>query len=297
MLQGWISDSEKTVPAPAPQAAASAQPTNRSAVARAVLDEQIGNNNRQVNSGNTAALPSRSFRYLQEQYNNANGDNNTNTVTATTTTTTTVEETVVSGEGVGLRRGSGAHMPSRTFKYLQDQYDAAQQTPVNRAQVVNNREDLHEIYNKPPPSFREREPEAPRYTGSTVPSRSFRFLQMMTQDDQANDPKPVPGYNRPQQLLNKYDEQNFSLNTNQINTHPSRSFKYLQEMTAEQQQSPNVTTTRTERQIIATNNNLPLKMNVEIQQSQPIVQVNTTSSSSQGDIINNLAEEIAATDF
>jgi hypothetical protein len=91
-----------------------------------------------------------------------------------------------------------------------------------------------------PPSFREREPEAPRYTGATVPSRSFRFLQQMTQNDQQNDSAPVPGYNKPQQLNNTYDQQNFSLNNNKIDTHPSRSFKYLQEMTAEQ---PAVTTT------------------------------------------------------
>jgi hypothetical protein len=38
-------------------------------------------------------------------------------------------------------------------------------------------------------------------------------------------------------------------------------------------------------------------MNVEIQQSQPIIQVNTTSSSSQDAIIDNLAADIAATDF
>ncbi len=167
-----------------------------------------------------------------------------------------------------------------------------------------------------PPSFREREPEAPRYTGSTVPSRSFRFLQMMTQNDQQNDSTPVPGYNKPQQLMNKYDEQNLSLNTNQINTHPSRSFKYLQEMTNEQPIVTTTTVTRTgqllllfqfcflsvcfiERQISATNNNgQPLEMNIEIQQSQPIIQVNTTSSSShQNDIIDNLSAEIAATDF
>ncbi len=86
-----------------------------------------------------------------------------------------------------------------------------------------------------PPSFREREPEAPRYKGSTVPSRSFRFLQMMTQDDQQNDPTPVSGYTKPQQLLlNKYDEQNLLPNTNRLNEHPSRSFKYLQELTGEQ---------------------------------------------------------------
>jgi len=54
-----------------------------------------------------------------------------------------------------------------------------------------------------------------------------------------------------------------------------------------------------ERQISATNNNgQPLQMNIEIQQSQPIIQVNTTSSSShQNDIIDNLSAEIAATDF
>ena len=84
-----------------------------------------------------------------------------------------------------------------------------------------------------PPSFREREPEAPRYTGSTVPSRSFRFLQMMTKDDQQNDPNATPGYIKPQQLPQKYDEQSFS---NKIESHPSRSFKYLQEMTAGGQQ-------------------------------------------------------------
>ena len=38
-------------------------------------------------------------------------------------------------------------------------------------------------------------------------------------------------------------------------------------------------------------------MNIEIQQSQPIIQVNTTSSSSQGVIIDNLSADIAATDF
>jgi hypothetical protein len=97
-----------------------------------------------------------------------------------------------------------------------------------------------------PPSFRQPEPEAPRYVGSTVPSRSFRFLQMMTQDDQQNDSKPVAGYNKPQQLMNKYDEANSSFNTNKMNTHPSRSFKFLQEMTSDQPQQPtNLTTTTT----------------------------------------------------
>ena len=95
-----------------------------------------------------------------------------------------------------------------------------------------------------PPSSREHEPEAPRYTGSTVPSRSFRFLQMMTQNDQQNDSKPVPGYNKPQQLMNKYDEAN-SFNSNKMNTHPSRSFKFLQEMTSDQQPPASLTTTTT----------------------------------------------------
>jgi hypothetical protein len=103
----------------------------------------MGNTKRRTSSSSTSTLPSRSFRYLQEQYNN--GENND--AVTTTTTTTTVEETVRTGEGVGLRRGSDGHMPSRAFKYIQDQYDA-QQGPVNRSQGINNREDLVEIYNK-----------------------------------------------------------------------------------------------------------------------------------------------------
>lgn len=84
-----------------------------------------------------------------------------------------------------------------------------------------------------PPSFREREPEAPRYKGATVPSRSFRFLQMMTHDDERNDVKPQ------QFLLNKYDQQNTLTTTNRIHEHPSRSFRYLQEMTGEQRPTVN----------------------------------------------------------
>jgi hypothetical protein len=76
-----------------------------------------------------------------------------------------------------------------------------------------------------PASFRAREPEAKRFTGSTNPSRSFRFLQMMTEDD-SNPTKP------PQLISNKHDEQNLSINTNE---HPSSSFKYLQEITGERQ--------------------------------------------------------------
>lgn len=79
--------------------------------------------------------PSRSFRYLQEQYNNDN----------TNPTTTITQETK---DNYGLRRSSDIHIPSRTFKYLQDQHDTSQQAPVNRSQAVNNRDDLLEIYNK-----------------------------------------------------------------------------------------------------------------------------------------------------
>ena len=98
----------------------------------------MGNSNRQAFSpGGSTNLPSRSFRYLQDQYKNGNAEPNGTIMT----TTTTVEETVVTGEGTGLRRGSDAHVPSRSFKFLQDQYHA-QQTGTN------NREDLVEIYNK-----------------------------------------------------------------------------------------------------------------------------------------------------
>lgn len=38
-------------------------------------------------------------------------------------------------------------------------------------------------------------------------------------------------------------------------------------------------------------------MNVQIQQSSPIVQVNTTSSSSEQAMFDQLAADIAATDF
>ena len=75
---------------------------------------------------------------MQEQYNNSNGDSND-----AVTTTTTVEETVMTGEGAGLRRGSDSHVPSRSFKFLQDQ-----QAAINRTSGINNREDLAELYNK-----------------------------------------------------------------------------------------------------------------------------------------------------
>jgi hypothetical protein len=210
-------------------------------VAQAVHDEQ-NNTGRHSSSGGISSLPSRSFRYLQEQYD----DDHSPTVR------TTVEVPITLTDHAGLRRSSDGHTPSRSFKFLQDQYPMSSQSPSNQSQAVNNREDLIEIYNKrkidtylfdiyiylviflAPPSFRAREPEARRYTGSTIPSRSFRFLQMMTQDDQQNDSKPVSGYTKPQaSLFNKYDEQNLSTNTNHLHEHPSRSFKYLQEITGE----------------------------------------------------------------
>ena len=88
-----------------------------------------------------------------------------------------------------------------------------------------------------PPSVREREPEARRYTGSTVPSRSFRFLQMMTEDDSPTSSSYTKSTQ--QSLLNKYDEQNLSTNPNRLNDHPSRSFKYLQTITGEQKPTSN----------------------------------------------------------
>ena len=107
-----------------------------------------------------------------------------------------------------------------------------------------------------PPSFRPREPEAPRYTGSTVPSRSFRFLQMMTQDDEQNDSKPTSGYIKPQPILfNKYDERNIFTDTNKLHEHPSRSFRYLQEMTGEQKSIINKTGSFLKIPFLATNLN------------------------------------------
>lgn len=77
---------------------------------------------------------------------------------------------------------------------------------------------------------------------------------MMTQDGQQNDSRPVPGYNKPQQLMNKYDEQTSS---NRINMHPSRSFKYLQQMTSDEQQ-PGMTTTTTTTTVTRTGNSMDL---------------------------------------
>lgn len=85
-----------------------------------------------------------------------------------------------------------------------------------------------------PASFRQREPEAKRFTGATNPSRSFRFLQMMTEDD-ATATTTTASSAKTEQLLNKYDEHNLSRNTNQLDEHPSRSFKYLQELTGQPQ--------------------------------------------------------------
>ncbi|CAF1043207.1 unnamed protein product [Didymodactylos carnosus] len=250
MLQGWISDSEKTV-----------QQANKttSAVARAVQDEQSGGRRRSSGSGNSVAPPSRSFRYLQDQYDN--GPDGMTTTTITTEETTIVNASNEPQQGAGLRRGSDSHVPSRSFRYLQDHIDSNQfqaGASVNKS-VVNNRDDLMEIYNKPPPSHREREAEAPKFTGSTIPSRSFRFLQMMTQEDENNAKQHPQPTNKPQVNLQKYEVQEHL--ENKFDGHPSRSFKYLQEMTGES----------TRNDTSGTNGNV--KMRVEITESTPIVQV------------------------
>lgn len=101
---------------------------------RTVLD----NSTSRSNSGlGVSSLPSRSFRYLQEQYSEDHP-----------TTSITVDQTISSGDNGGLRRSSDAHTPSRAFKYLQDQYPFAQQSSSPRSQTVNNRDDLLEIYHK-----------------------------------------------------------------------------------------------------------------------------------------------------
>ncbi len=104
-------------------------------VTQAVLDEQR-NTSRRASAGGASTHPSRSFRYLQEQYNDDNSP------------TTTNQKITTSKNNIDLRRSSDIHIPSRTFKSSQDQHDASQQTPVNRSQAVNNRSDLLEIYNK-----------------------------------------------------------------------------------------------------------------------------------------------------
>ena len=142
-----------------------------------------------------SSLPSRSFRHLQEQYKD---QPRPHPPLIKSNSIDTDEETSRTTSG-GLRRSTDPHMPSRAFRYLQDQL------PINRSLTVNNRDDLMEIYNKGkcdwqgeervfftrlrlvPPSIREHEPEAPRYRGSAVPSRSFRFLQKMTEDNQQTD--------------------------------------------------------------------------------------------------------------
>ena len=63
----------------------------------------------------------------------------------------------------------------------------------------------------------------------------------MTSEDEQSKPEPVTGYIRPQQhLLHKDDPSMLTNNnktTDRLHEHPSRSFKYLQEMTGEQSPS------------------------------------------------------------
>ncbi|CAF4598886.1 unnamed protein product [Rotaria sp. Silwood1] len=234
MLQGWISDSEKTVPTSVPSPL-SQSTTNRST---AIHDQQNKTDRRRSSSG-VASLPSRTFRYLQEQYSVDNDD-------IVTTPKKPIEETAALKNGTGLRRGSDAHNPSRAFKFLQEQYDISQDLGRNQSRTINNRDDLVEIYNKTPPSVREHEPEAPHYKGSTVPSRAFRFLQMMTQDEdtEQNNLKSINNSTKSHQTLHKYDDHHVLAQTNRLNEHPSRSFKYLQELTGEQHSTSNQTETR-----------------------------------------------------
>ena len=95
---------------------------------------------RRSSSSGLSSLPSRSFRYLQDQYN-ADNDNATDIAKA-------AEVTIKSSDGTGLRRSSDVHNPSRAFKYLQDQYHISQALPINRSQAINSRDDLIEIYHK-----------------------------------------------------------------------------------------------------------------------------------------------------
>lgn len=133
------------------------------------------------------SLPSRSFRHLQDQYKD---HPRPHPPLIKSNSTANDDSTRLSSSG--LRRSTDPHTPSRAFRYLQDQL------PINRALTVNNRDDIAELYNKGkfrwksienivfisvPPSIRAHEPEAPRYRGSAVPSRSFRFLQKMTEDN------------------------------------------------------------------------------------------------------------------
>ena len=111
------------------------------AVARAIADEQNYPHqlfNRDIDScSSLSSLPSRSFRYLQDQYKSEEMNSPTH-----------VEESLTARESSGLRRSSDAHTPSRSFKYLQDQYDKIEAQPAQRSPTTNNRADLTDIYSK-----------------------------------------------------------------------------------------------------------------------------------------------------
>ncbi|CAF0817182.1 unnamed protein product [Didymodactylos carnosus] len=223
MLQGWISDSEKIIP----QAN-----LTKSSVTHAIEDEQSDDRHRSNGSGTNAVPASRSFRYLQDQY--PNGSNGTTTTTVKEEATTVITSNDQQQTGTGLRRGSDNHVPSRSFRYLQDHIESNPQlqgVPVNKSSV-NNRDDLIEIYNKPPPSHREREAEAPKFTGSTIPSRSFRFLQMMTQEEKSNAKQQQRSITKPQVNLQSYEEEDHEDDI-KFDGLPSKSFRYLQEITGE----------------------------------------------------------------
>lgn len=97
-------------------------------------------------------------------------------------------------------RYRGAAIPSKAFRYLQNMTDGGQAPNANSAgssnrtnqMFVQNRGNVSESEDEmaqqyvPPSEQRVEEPK--KYTGSAIPSRSFKMLQAMTQSD-----APGPG--------------------------------------------------------------------------------------------------------
>lgn len=106
--------------------------------AQSDFDQQYNTDRRRSSSGGAITLPSRSFRYLQEQYSITDDDSMAHVT----------HKTVTPSNATGLRRGSDAHHPSRAFRYLQDQYHENPEAGSNQNRTINNREDILELYNK-----------------------------------------------------------------------------------------------------------------------------------------------------
>ncbi|XP_058122682.1 uncharacterized protein LOC131264396 [Anopheles coustani] len=95
-------------------------------------------------------------------------------------------------------RYRGAAIPSKAFRYLQNMTDsgqAANQTNTgsgNRTQQMFNRGNNNETDGEPPaqyvPPSEQKVEEPKKYTGGSIPSRSFRMLQAMTGSDAPVDP-------------------------------------------------------------------------------------------------------------